>query len=322
MKKYNIGVDLGGTKVLCALIEEKTQKIVFEVKKKTKKEKGNKKVLKKLIEALDELFENINVDKNEIKTIGIAIAGQVDRENGVLLNSCNLECSNLEIKKFIEEKYGIKVFLANDVEAASIAEITYGAAKGYNDILCIFVGTGIGSCIVINGKIHRGKTRTAGEIGHTIINSNGRNCACGSVGCLEAYASRSAIENRIKSSIKSGAKSVISDIIKSDNISTKHIKYSLDAKDELVQRCVNEAVEYLSDGISNVINFLNPELIVLGGGLIQGIDEIYSKVVHLSKRKALSVPASQTEFKKAYFEDYSGVIGASLIGNYLKNNDR
>ena len=318
MKKYNIGVDLGGTKILCALIEEKTQKILFEVKKKTKKEKGNKKIEAKLFEALDELFSRIDVKKTDIDSIGIAVAGQVDKKNGILVNACNLECSNLELKKTVEEKYNIETYLANDVEAATISELLYGAAKDYKDVLCVFIGTGIGSCIVINGQIYKGATQSAGEFGHIIIDSNGRNCACGAVGCLEAYASRSAIENRIKSSLKSGKKSVISDIADTNNISTKHIKQSLDANDELTKRCVDEAIEYLSNGLASVINFLNPELIVLGGGLIQGIDEIYSKIVKLSKMKALKLPSSKIEFKKAQFGDYSGVLGARLIKNFEK----
>ena len=316
MKKYNIGIDLGGTKVLCALIEKETNKILFIVKKKTKKEKGNKKVFSKLIEAIDELFEISQADKSEISSIGIAVAGQVDRQNGILINACNLQCKNLNLKKQIEEKYNIKTYIANDVESATIAELLLGAAKGYKNILCVFVGTGIGSCLVIDGKIYHGATGSAGELGHVIVDLNGRSCNCGAVGCLEAYASRSAIESRIQGAIKKGRNSIITEFCDSQNISTKHIKKSLDAHDEVVSQYVNEAIEYLSGGLASAINFFNPELVVLGGGLIQGINEIYLKTVRLTKNKALSVTLNKTEFKKAQLEDYTGDIGASLIEKY------
>ena len=281
MKKYNIGVDLGGTKVLCAIIEtsqkssnkeKSAPKVLFEVKKKTKKEKGNEKVITKLFEALDELFKISKIKKEEINSIGIAAAGQIEREKGILINACNLECKNLELKKLVEEKYNIKTNLANDVEAAAIGELLLGAGKKHKNILCVFVGTGIGSSIIIDRKIYKGSTGSAGEIGHIIVDLNGRNCSCGGVGCLEAYASRSAIENRIKGAIKKGRASIITDLTDEQSFSTKHIKSALDAHDEVVSQYVNEAIEYLSGGLASAMNFFNPELIILGGGLIQGVD--------------------------------------------------
>ena len=315
MKKYSIGVDLGGTKVLCAIIEKETNKILFEVKKKTKKEKGNEKVTDKLFEALDELFKISDIKKSEISSIGIAAAGQVDRVNGILIDACNLECKNLNLVELIEKRYKIKTCLGNDVEAAGLGELNFGAGKGYKNIVCIFVGTGIGSCIIIDGKIHYGVTGTAGEIGHIIVDANGRSCSCGGAGCLEAYASRSAIEERIKGAVKKGRSSIISDLTDGQNISTKHIKQALDAHDEVTSQYVQEAIEYLSSGIASVINFLNPELIILGGGLIQGIDEIYLKVVKGAKSKALYTPAEKTEFKRAELGDHAGIIGASILEN-------
>ena len=149
-------------------------------------------------------------------------------------------------------------------------------------------------------------------MGHVIVDLNGRSCSCGGVGCLEAYASRSAIEARIQGAIKKGRKSIITELTEGQNISAKHIKQALDAHDDVVTQYVNEAIEYLSGGIASAINFFNPELVILGGGLIQGIDEIYKKTVKLTKAKALKVASENTEFKKAELADYSGVIGAAL----------
>ena len=318
MKKYAIGIDLGGTKILAGIVDLSNGKIVSEVKNKTKKEKGNKKIGEKILETLDELFETSGIPKKDISSIGLGLAGQVDRKKGILINAVNLECKDFHIKELIEEKYNIPVFCGNDVEAAAIGELNYGAGKGYKDIVCIFVGTGIGSSIIKDGKIHYGASGSAGEIGHIIVDLNGRACSCGGNGCLEAYASRSAIESRILGAVKKGRKSIITEFASSSSISSKHIKKSLDARDEVVTQYVNEAIEYLSGGIASVMNFYNPELVILGGGLIQSIDEIYLSTIKKARAKALPVPSEITKFKKAELGDYSGVIGAAMLENTLK----
>ena len=313
MKKYSVGIDLGGTKILAGIVEKESGKVLFEVKNKTKKEKGNKKITAKIIETLEELFETSNVSKEEISSVGIGLAGQVERNKGILINAVNLECKDLNIKEILEEKFSIPVNIGNDVEVATFGELKFGSGIGYKDIVCIFVGTGIGSSIVKDGKIHLGASQSAGEIGHIIVDLNGRACACGANGCLEAYASRSAIESRILGAVKKGRKSIITELTDGKSISSKHIKKSLEAHDEVVTQYVNEAIDYLSGGIASVINFYNPELIILGGGLIQSIDDFYLQTIKKARAKALPTPALSIEFKKASLGDYSGVIGAALL---------
>lgn len=313
MKNYSIGIDLGGTKILAGVVEKQTGKVIFEVKNKTKKEKGNKKITAKIIETLEELLRISNIDKNEISSVGIGLAGQVERNKGILINAVNLECKDLNIKEILEEKFLIPVNIGNDVEVATFGELKFGAGKDHKDIVCIFVGTGIGSSIVKDGKIHLGASQSAGEIGHIIVDLNGRACACGGNGCLEAYASRSAIESRILGAVKKGRKSIITELTDGKSISSKHIKKSLEAHDEVVTQYVNEAIDYLSGGIASVINFYNPELIILGGGLIQSIDDFYLQTIKKARAKALPTPAAKIEFKKASLGDYSGVVGAALL---------
>ena len=313
MKKYSVGIDLGGTKILAGIVEKESGKVLFEVKNKTKKEKGNKKITAKIIETLEELFETSNVPKEEISSVGIGLAGQVERNKGILINAVNLECKDLNIKEILEEKFSIPVNIGNDVEVATFGELKFGSGIGYKDIVCIFVGTGIGSSIVKDGKIHLGASQSAGEIGHIIVDLNGRACACGANGCLEAYASRSAIESRILGAVKKGRKSIITELADGKSISSKHIKKSLEAHDEVVTQYVNEAIDYLSGGIASVINFYNPELMILGGGLIQSIDDFYLQTIKKARAKALPTPALSIEFKKASLGDYSGVIGAALL---------
>ncbi len=273
MKNYSVGVDLGGTKILLAIVNRLTGEVVRYVKKKTKKQKGSDSIMKKMIEGIEELFAESNITPDEISSIGIGAAGQIDRENGILTGAPNLDCYNLNIKKIVETHFNLPVYLGNDVEIAAIGEMKFGAGKGCNDFVCIFVGTGVGSSIVKNGKIIYGATGTAGEIGHIIVDLNGRQCACGAHGCLEAYASRSAIETRIEGALKKGRKSCIQDYLEpGKSITSSMIQKSIEREDELVLQCVTEASEYLSGGIASVINFINPGLIILGGGLIEAVD--------------------------------------------------
>ena len=309
MKKYSIGIDLGGTKILIALVNRETGEVSAYVKKKTKKDKGPKNIIKKMLDGIEELLEESGVSKDEISSIGVGAAGQVDRVNGILIGAPNLDCYDLNIKQYIEEHFNIPVFLGNDVEIAAIGEMKFGAAKDYDDFVCVFVGTGVGSSIVKKGSIIYGATGTAGEIGHVIVDLNGRPCACGAHGCLEAYASRSAIERRIEGAFRKGRKSCILDYLEGGkSITSGMIQKAIERDDELVIQCVTEAAEYLSGGLASVINFVNPKLIVLGGGLIEAVDFFYQKTIKKARAKSLPVPAEKIEFKKATLGDFSGVI--------------
>lgn len=312
MKKYSIGIDLGGTKILIALVERTSGKVIEYVKKKIKKEKGPKSIGKKLLEGIEELLEN--TDKSEISSIGIGAAGQIDRNNGIIIGAPNLDCFDFNIKKLLFDNFDLPVFVGNDVEIAAIGEQKFGAGKDSKDFVCVFIGTGIGSCIVKNGKIIYGATGTAGEIGHIIVDLNGRPCACGAHGCLEAYASRSAIERRIEGALKKGRISFITDYLEEGKaITSSMIRKSIERDDELVLQCVNEATEYLSGGIASIINFVNPELVILGGGLTDAVDYFYNETIKKAKLKSLPVPAKAIKFKKAELGDFSGVIGAAFL---------
>lgn len=314
MKKYSVGIDLGGTKILIALIEKESGKVIHFVKKKTKKEKGAANIVRKMISGINELFEDSGVDLEEISSIGIAAAGQIDREHGIILGAPNLDCYDLNLKEILESEYNLPIYLANDVEAATLGEMKFGAGKGVDDLVCVFVGTGVGSCIVKNSEIIRGATGTAGEIGHIIVDLNGRQCGCGAHGCLEAYASRSAIEKRIEGALKKGRHSVILDYLEEGkSITSSMIRKSIEREDELVTHCLDEASAYLSGGLASIINFINPKLIILGGGLIEAVDYFYKKTIKDAKLKCLPVPATKIEFKKTALGDFSGVVGAAYL---------
>ena len=314
MKKYAIGIDLGGTKIMIALVDKQSGEVVEFVKKKTKKDKGPKNIMRKMIEGIQELLENSNISFKEISSIGVGAAGQIDREKGILIGAPNLDCYNLDITNILYKEFNLPIFVGNDVEVATLGEQKFGAGKGYEDFVCIFVGTGVGSAIVKKGEIIYGATGTAGEIGHMIVDLNGRQCACGAHGCLEAYASRSAIERRIEGALKKGRYSCILEYLETGKSMTSNmIKKAIEREDELVLQCVTEASEYLSGGIASIINFINPQLVILGGGLIEAVDYFYQKTIKKARAKSLPVPAKKIEFKKAQLGDFSGVIGAAFL---------
>lgn len=314
MKKFSIGIDLGGTKILIALVNKETGEVVHHVKKKTKKDKGPQNIIRKMVSGIEELLEESKFHIEDIDSIGVGAAGQVDRENGIIIGAPNLDCYDLNIREHLTSHFNLPVYLGNDVEIAAMGEMKFGAAKGCDDFVCVFVGTGVGSSIVKDGKIIHGATGTAGEIGHMIVDLNGRQCACGAHGCLEAYASRSAIEKRIEGALRKGRHSTILDYMETGkSISSSMIQKSIERDDELVIQCVNEAAEYLSGGLASIINFINPKLIILGGGLIEAVDYFYQTTIKKARAKCLPVPATKIEFKKAQLGDYSGVIGAAFL---------
>lgn len=320
MSDYAIGIDLGGTKIIAGVVNTKTGEVMGHAKKRTKKEKGQDKIIRRIIETVEKAICIAQIPVSEISSIGIGAAGQVDRENGILIAAPNLECFDVPLKDILNTHFRLPVFVGNDVEVATLGEQVFGSGKGYNDFVCIFIGTGVGSGIVKDGKLHKGITGTAGEIGHIIVDSGGRSCQCGGNGCLEAYASRTAIEKKILSAIKKGHKTVIADLIKENEgqIRSNHIKEALERNDEIAINCITEASEYLSSGLASVINFYNPELIILGGGLVNSVDFYYQISVKKALAKALPTASNNVKITKASLGDFSGLVGASLLERYRK----
>lgn len=314
MKKYSIGVDLGGTKILAGVVDVQTGEVISSAKKRTKLQnaQGCDVLVKRIIKTIEEALGNSNLTIDDIEQIGMGVPGQVDRKNGILISAPNLNTSNLNFKHILGDYFKKPIKISNDVDVATLGEYNFGAAKGYNSAICIFVGTGIGAGIISDNKIWEGATGTAGEIGHMIVSCGGRPCGCGGNGCLEAYASRTAIEKQILAKIKKGHHSDI-EISKDDKIRSNSIKKAVKAGDELVIHSLDEASEYLGCGIASVVNFYNPEVIILGGGLIEALDYFYDLTVQKTCEKALFVPSKQIKILKTCLGDFAGIIGAAIL---------
>ncbi len=320
-KVYALGIDLGGTKTLAAVVDVSTGEVLSSERKPTRAEKGQEYISQHVINLSTAALESAKLPAGaKIIGIGIGAAGQIDRKNGVIVDAPNLGVKDMPMADILGKQFGKPVAVGNDVEVAALGEYLYGSGRGYATFVVMFVGTGIGSGIVQNGRLYAGLTGTAGEVGHMTIQAGGRICPCGSRGCLEAYASRTAITKAIMAEIHHGRTSVLAEeaelqlkegetIIRSGLLAS-----ALNRGDALVNEIVTEAADYLGYGLASVMNFYNPECIILGGGVIEAIDLLFERAVHRARITALADPGRKTKIIRAKLGDFSGVVGAACLG--------
>lgn len=320
-KTCALGIDLGGTKTLAAIVDLTTGEVLSSARKRTRANCGQDFVSQRTIELSNAAIEAANLTSpEELVAIGVGAAGQIDRENGVVLDAPNLGVHNLALGTILNKNFGRPVFVGNDVEVAAMGECLFGSGRGYENFVCVFVGTGIGSGIVQNGKMYTGFTGTAGEVGHMTIQAGGRICGCGSRGCLEAYASRTAITKAVLAEIHHGRSSILTDdalgLLKEGDtiIRSGIIANAIQQNDELVMEVVKDAADYLGYGIASVMNFYNPDAVILGGGVIEAVDLLFDTAVHRARNAALSASAQKTPILRTKLGDFSGVVGAAALG--------
>lgn len=318
-----IGLDIGGTNISAGLFDE-DKNLTATAKVKSKGKSDTDIVLGQIFKVISKLINDSNKDK--IKAIGIGIAGFVDSKQGVLKFSANLNLNGINIAKEVSQKFGdIPVFLENDVNVGVIGEWKYGVGKDHRNIVGIFVGTGIGGGLVVNDQFLYGETGGAGAVGHVTINPQGAYCqSCGSQGCVETYAGKVGIENRIMNLHKKGIKSMLIDSVLENNgkLKSSHIKKSLEAEDPVAIDIVNTAMTHLGIAVANYINLMNPSLVLFGGGVIEAIGEDYLGTIYQScSRYAFKTMLDACQLKVATLGDNSGVYGAMDIAvNRLEGN--
>ena len=320
-KAYALGIDLGGTKTLAAVVDISTGEVLSSARKRTHAEKGQDFVSHRTIDLATTAIADAKLpDGAEIMAVGVGAAGQIDRKNGIVVDAPNLGVHDMHLGDILNKQFGKTVYVGNDVEVAALGEALYGSGKDYGNFVCIFVGTGIGSGIVQNGKMYTGLSGTAGEVGHMTLQAGGRICGCGSLGCLEAYASRTAITKSIMAEIHHGRASILTDDAQKQLkegetvIRSGILANAIQQKDELVIEKVTEAADYLGYGLASVLNFYNPDAIILGGGVIEAVDLLYETAVHRARTAALSAPAKKTPILRTKLGDFSGVVGAACLG--------
>lgn len=314
MGKYYIGLDIGGTKILGALFDEEG-KIITREKKKTKASEGAEVILGQICKVIDKLLENI--DKKDIIGVGAAAPGIIDSENGIVVFSPNMEWDNYPLKDKLEKIYNIEVFLGNDVNIGTLGEHIYGAGQGIKNLVGIFVGTGIGGGIIIENKVFGGAIGAAGEIGHIVLNPDGPFCGCRARGCLESYGSKTAMQKEIIYQIERGRETVLKEVIANNDsniIKSESLKIAYEKDDEVTVEVLNNACKYIGAGLATVMNMLNPEMIILGGGVLEAMGDIMiPKIKQSALKHTMPKIYESCKITRAKLGDDSGVYGGMAL---------
>ena len=320
-KKLLVGVDLGGTSLLAVGTTTKG-KILGEKKRKTRAEEGASAVLQRMIKAIQGAVDEAGAKMKDVRAIGIGAPGPLNPRTGVILHAPNLgpTWNNMPVAAYISDKLGRPAFLANDVDVGAVGEQAFGAGMGYKDLVAIFVGTGIGGGVVLGGKLYQGNRYTAGEVGHTVLLADGPICGCGKTGCAEALASRTAIEREIRAGIAAGRESVVPEILREtgrDTMSSSVIEAALEQDDALTQEVMAKAEYYMGILIANVVNLLDPQVIVVGGGVVERLGATYLDPVREAAEHYYinQTDRDQVRIVQTQLGDYAGVLGAAILAN-------
>jgi glucokinase len=318
-KRILVGVDLGGTSLLAVATNAKG-KILGRKKRKTNAEEGASAVLKRIERTIRDAVHQAGAKMSNVRTIGIGAPGPLNPKTGVILHAPNLgpTWNDLPLAAHLRKKMGCPVYLGNDVNVGAIGEHALGAGRGYKNLVAIFVGTGIGGGLILNNRLYRGVRYTAGELGHMVLQAGGPVCGCGKHGCAEAVASRTAIERDIRAQIAAGDKSVIPALLEKsgqDTITSSVIEKALDADDPVVGRVMAQAEYYMGLLVANIVNMLDPEVIVLGGGVVERLDERYLEPVReTAERYYLNQEdRSKIHIVTTKLRGYAGVLGAATM---------
>jgi len=299
-KKFIIGIDLGGTNLKVALLD-----LNFSIKDRevlsTRSFQEKNQLILGIVHSINRFIKYNDLSKSEVLGVGLGLPGPIDVKKGIVHFFPNIPgWREVGLRGILRDKLGLPVFIDNDAKLMTLAEHKLGAAKGFNNVLCMTLGTGIGGGLIINGKLYRGFDNAAGEIGHLPINENGLDCNCGSRGCLEAYVGNQRIILAAKKAFKR-------------DISPEELN-------ELAVRHNRAAIEiwrstgaHLGFALAGVVNLLNLDAIVIGGGVAQAGKPLFDSIIQALRAQAMSVQARRVKVLKARLGKNAGLIGAGLM---------
>jgi glucokinase len=272
MPRTSIGVDVGGTKIAAGLVD--AQGLIHNRVRWPTPAGSPEKILRGVADVVEQVIASSGLERGEIEAIGLGIPGPVDIERGIGIVSVNLGWRNVPVRSALETMLGKPCFIENDVKAAALGEYRYGHGKGLSDMVYLSIGTGIEAPMIMNGKLYRGPTGMAGEVGHAIIDRQGPRCKCGSMGCLEALASGPAIAARAEAKVKSGQKSTLTRTLAAgqQQLTAEKVFEAAANGDRLAMETIEETGAYLAYTIQLVMLLLDPQLVVIAGGVAQAGD--------------------------------------------------
>ena len=316
--KFTIGVDLGGTKILVAVVDDKG-KVISTAKKTTHADKGPKEVIARILQTMDEAVATAKLSKRDIAGIGLGAPGVVDNQRGMVLSAPNLPgFKNIELAAQLKAWQDCNVALSNDVRVAAIGEHRQGAGRGVHDLIAIFVGTGIGGGIIINDKVLVGQRFSAGEIGHIITLADGPYQGDAAIrGSIEALASRTAIERDLRAGLLAGRKSVLPELMveKGGAVTSSVLAKAVAKNDPLTIQVMQRAAYLLGLHAASLINSFDPEMLIYGGGVVEGLGKwILPQITEVAKQNCINrADLDKVRIVEAELGEQAGVIGAALM---------
>ena len=315
MGQHILGIDLGGTKVMAAVVDGDGQ-VMSRARAKTKAWRDDEGVFQTVAQTGQLAVEQAGIESSRLRAVGIGAPGPLDPDTGYIIESSNMKFKDFPLGPRLAEVFKCPAIVDNDVNAGTYGEFRRGAARGASEVLGMFVGTGIGGGLIINGALYHGASKNAGEVGHIVVKAGGPRCGCGARGCLEALASRTAMTRDIRRSIERGEKTVVRDLLKkeTDLLSGNDLRKAYDAGDELVIKTLHRAAKFIGIGIGSLVNVLAPEIVVLGGGVIEAMtDEFIERIDRSTRRVAVDFATKNLKIVRAELGDDAGVIGAAML---------
>ncbi len=312
-----VGVDLGGTKILAGVFTPQLKRVAT-AKLSTKAERGYAAVLERIDRCIRDAVDEADLSLRQVRGIGIGAPGAVNPETGEVLFAPNLRWKDAPLKRDLEKLLGVPVFVENDCNVCTLGVHGVELEGKPQSLVGIFVGTGIGAGIIIQGRLFGGFNRTAGEIGHMVLEIEGPKCGCGNRGCFEALASRTAIFRRLSDAIRDGTKSQLTELLGPGeeivDLKSGDLRKALRKGDKLVEKVIEEASEYIGIAVANVINFLNPQCIVLGGGVLDALqDDMMPIIVATARDYAMTGTDKGIEIIASRLGDEAGITGSAVL---------
>ncbi len=310
MDRFYVGVDIGGTNIKLGVVDS-AGNIIKKSKFSIEDDTTFSVVIAKIIDNINEIISDIPIEL--VGGIGLGIPGLIDTKNGLVVCSGNLNWTNEDVLTPLKNAFSYPIKIANDANVAALGEAKFGVGKAYSTSVFITLGTGVGSGIIIDGKIYDGNLGAGAELGHMVIEANGRPCTCGGWGCFEAYASATSLKEQTRLAMLENDDSLMWEIGGVENISGK-TAFLYSDKDESAKKVVDQYIDYLSVGIVNVANIFRPQAIILGGGVSYEGDKLLKPLNgKLSKRIFAGDLGPKVEILLATLRNDAGFMGAAAL---------
>jgi glucokinase len=318
--QHLVGVDLGGTKILGGVFNSQFD-CLGRAKVSTKPERGPSAVIERIARCVHETVDESNLAFRDVRGVGVGAPGAVNPQSGEVLFAPNLGWRDVSLRNELEKLLGVPVFVENDCNIATLGVYEVELKRKPRHVFGIFLGTGIGGGLIVDGKPYSGFNFTAGEIGHMTLEVGGAECNCGNRGCFEALASRTAIFRKIKTAIQAGQPTMLTSMLGPDlkDLRSRHLRKAIHRGDPFVERIIEEAAEYTGIAVGNIINLFNPEVVVLGGGVINALgDEMLAIIIETAQDYALAGTGRGIEIMASKIGDDAGIVGgAALVQQHL-----